>query len=277
MKSEIITTAKALGFALVGITTAKPVSEVGRLRGAIDGGRIGAMAWLGRNPEARCDPQSLLPGAKSVICCALAYGERGIEMNHSPLLCKEGEGEVDQDLPHPDPPLTKGRGNHSLARFARGADYHTVVREKLEQLWQVIKERAPEARAKLCVDSSPIMEKALAARAGLGWIGRHTILVSRDIGSWFVLGEIVTDLELPPDQPVQDLCGDCRACINACPTKALVAPHSLDARRCISYLTIEGKGPVSDELARFIPEGAYGCDLCQEACPYNHCIEITER
>ncbi len=268
MKSTIISTAKTLGFALVGVTAAEPVDGVTHLQCAIEENRIGAMAWLARNPEARCDPRSLLTGAKSVICCALGYGEDGIEIKSSPLLCKEGMGEVDRaGSTPPILPLQRGGEKDRRARFARGADYHLVVREKLEQLWDAIRQHAPDARAKLCVDSSPIMEKALAARAGLGWIGGHTLLLNRELGSWFVLGEIITDIEIESDAPVDNQCGDCRACIDACPTKALLAPRMLDARRCISYLTIERgcESRVTSHESRY----SYGCDLCQEACPHN--------
>lgn len=269
-KSFIIEKALGAGFALAGITTAAPVAEMQHLQLAIADRRIGDMRWLERAPESRCDPRALLPGAKSVICCALAYGESGIETECVPPLCKEGVGEVDRaGSTPPILPLQRGGEKDRRARFARGADYHKVVREKLTQLWGSIKEHAPDACAKLCVDTSPILEKALAARAGLGWIGKHTILLNRDIGSWFMLGEIITDLELEPDASGKEFCGKCRACIDACPTKALVEAHELDANRCISYLTLESKGEVPEELKRFVPEGADGCDICQEACPYN--------
>ncbi|MBU0727639.1 tRNA epoxyqueuosine(34) reductase QueG, partial [Patescibacteria group bacterium] len=162
-------------------------------------------------------------------------------------------------------PLTQ----KSKARFARGQDYHEVVREKLEELWNNIKQHALEARAKFCVDTSPILEKALAARAGIGWIGKHTILLNEKIGSWFVLGEIITDLEIESDEPAKDLCADCDLCINACPTNALKASRTLDANLCVSYLTIEHKGEVPSHMRKHVSQDTYGCDLCQQACPYN--------
>jgi epoxyqueuosine reductase len=262
MKDKIKQKASEIGFALVGITTARQLDEEAYLKNAIAEGRIASMNWLSRDPIKRCDPSSLLPGARSVICCALAYGKNGLTAIDSHLLCKEGAGEADKsNLVYPAKKLR--------ARFARGLDYHDIVRQKLEELWNTIKQHAPNARAKFCVDTSPILEKALAARAGLGWIGKHTILLNEKLGSWFVLGEIITDIEILPDEPVLDLCADCDQCINACPTNALKAPRTLDAKLCVSYHTIEHKGKMPLHIQRFISDNSYGCDICQEACPYN--------
>ncbi|MFH0799164.1 MAG: tRNA epoxyqueuosine(34) reductase QueG [Pseudomonadota bacterium] len=247
MEGLIKKAAAEVGFASVGITSAYPVEGLLHLNDAIDSGRTAAMGWLTRDPRARCEPSSLLSGARSVICCALAYGEHGIALDNPPKLA-------------PSPLGGEGRGEGGLrARFARGADYHDVVRKKLGLLWEAVRRAAPGARANICVDTSPILEKALAARAGLGWIGKHTILLNQELGSWFMLGEIITDLELEPDASAADRCAGCRACIEACPRGAFTAPRSLDARKCISYLTIE-RGEEGD---------AYGCDACQDACPYN--------
>ncbi len=290
MKELIRETAKKLGFAAVGITTAEPVAAAAFLREAIDAGRIGAMAWLGRDPEARCDPRSLFPGARSVICCALPYGDNGLDVRWSdgPMV-RWKQSSVPSDYRTDGLTDCLGGVQENRARFARGAEYHEAVRLRLEALWEAIRAQAPDARVKICCDTSPILEKALAARAGLGWIGRHTVLVNRDMGSFFVLGEVITDLEIEPDPPhAEDLCGECRKCIDACPTQALVAPGELDARRCISYLSIEHgatgargdaapvkksivpsrtdhRSPITDHESRH----SYGCDLCQEACPYN--------
>jgi len=218
------------------------------LKGAIDAGRIAEMKWLAREPAARCDPRSPLPRAKSVICCALGYGDTGFTNHESRVASHEDR-----------------------ARFARGRDYHDAVREKLRELWESMENLIPGARAKICVDTSPILEKALAQRAGLGWIGKHTVLVSSILGSWFVLGEIITDMEIEPDAPHEDLCGECTRCLDACPTGAIVSPRTLDARRCISYLTIEAPRTGSaNHGSRVTSHGySYGCDVCQEACPYN--------
>jgi epoxyqueuosine reductase len=247
MKEVIKNVATELGFAAVGVTTAEPVAGLDSLRSAIGEGRIASMHWLARDPEARCDPASILPGARSVICLAFPYGEDGLRLSNVPLKSRR----------------------EKCARFARGADYHILVHQKLGLLWESIRKHHPGARARLCVDTSPILEKALAARAGLGWIGKHTILINRQLGSWFVLGEIITDLELEEDGQPQDLCGDCRACLDACPTKALIAPGVLDSRRCISYLTVEHKGSLPEEMRPLVAGGTYGCDICQEVCPYN--------
>lgn len=236
-----------LGFSACGITSADAVDEFNHLKDAINSGRQATMNWLSRNPEKRCDPKSLLPEARSVICCALSYGEFGFEGD-------------------------KKTADLKKARFARGKDYHKLVMSHLEKLLAAIKEKFPNAKSKLCVDTSPILEKALAARAGLGWIGKHTLLINKDIGSWFALGEIITDIELEPNQPAENLCGKCTKCIDACPTKALIAPYALDASRCITYLTLEHKGEIPEEFKKFISSGAYGCDLCQLACPFNKSV-----
>lgn len=248
METFIKKYAKSLGFNLVGITNADPLDELGRLDDAISSGRIAAMKWLAKAPLKRCDPRSLMPTAKSVICSALKYGENGLGQSQ-----------------HVD---------RRRARFARGEDYHSVVRNKLEALWQEIKQKTPEANAKIAVDTSPILEKALAARAGLGWIGKNTLLVNRQSGSWFVLGVIFTDLDLMIDKPAANMCGDCVSCIDACPTSALVKANTLDANKCISYLTIENKGPIPEKINALVPDGAYGCDLCQIACPFNNSNNI---
>jgi epoxyqueuosine reductase len=246
IKEYIIQRAVAYGFGAVGFTGAEPLPEVLHLREAISTGRIASMGWLARNVEKRCDPRSLLPGAKSVICAAMAYGDDGIVSSRRP-----------------------GLATMNTARFARGEEYHKFVRQRLVELWQDIDVQMPGFKSKICVDTSPILEKALAMRAGIGWIGRHTVLVSETLGSWFVLGEIMTDLPISPDRPAVDRCGDCTACIDACPTGALISSYKLDAGRCISYLTIEHKGEVGAELAKYASSGLFGCDICQEACPYN--------
>jgi len=239
MKKHIVQTAHDLGFAACRITTADPVSPE-RLTSWIGEGRHGAMRYMARNPEKRCDPKTLLPEARSVICCAMAYGDEGLVFGDR----------------------TIGRSNDrtKIARFARGADYHVVVREKLGELAEAIRKRIPDVKAKCCVDTSPILEKVIAARAGIGWIGRHTLLVNPEFGSWFVLGEIITDIELEPDEPIKNLCDACMKCVDHCPTNAL-EHASLDARKCISYLTIECKDKTDSD--------SYGCDVCQEVCPYN--------
>lgn len=252
-------TAFELGFAAIGITTAEPMDEENHLINAIASGRIAGMNYLARNPTARCDPHTLLPDAKSVICCAAAYGEEGFLRDSS--LRPAMRGFIDDK-------------RNVRARYARGEDYHEFILSKLKLLWDKIKTRAPDARSKFCVDTNPLMEKALAQRAGIGWIGKHTIVVNKKFGSWFMLGEIITDIELKPDAMAQNRCGKCDACIEACPTGALAAPHSLDAGRCISYLTTELEGGMPEDMRRFVPPGTFGCDRCQEACPFNKGVQL---
>lgn len=236
LNKHIVSEALDVGFAACGVTDASPCEGAPFLKEAEGDGRFGAMKWLARNIEKRADPKSLLNSAKSVICCALKYNDSEVGPR---------------------------------ARFARGRDYHEEVREKLTSLWAEILKMHPKAKSKFCVDTSPILEKELAQRAGIGWIGKHTVLLNKNLGSWFVLGEIITDLEIERNTPVKNMCGECRACVDSCPTKAIVAPHKLDARRCISYLSIEYKGAIDKKFQAFINKDTYGCDICQEACPYN--------
>lgn len=206
------------------------------------------MTWIAETFERRVDPRSLWPEAKSVVMLALNYG------------------------PFEDPRAAlerKDRG--AISVYARNRDYHDVVKGKLKTLagWLVAAARPDAADVKVFVDTAPVMEKPLAAAAGLGWQGKHTNLVSRDFGSWLFLGSIFTDLELPPDEAERDHCGQCRACLDACPTAAFPAPYKIDARRCISYLTIEHKGTIAPELRPLIGNRIYGCDDCLAVCPWN--------
>ena len=254
MKDLIRKASLETGFFAFGVASAKPDGELEHLEQWLSKNYNGTMYWMRRNPKARCDPKSLLSEAKSVICAAFEYGEDGVGNKISP-----------------DPLFSKGgRGDSNKARFARGRDYHKAVREKLEGLWGEIKRHAPKARCKFCVDTSPILEKSLAVRAGLGWQGKHSVVIHPENGSFFVLGEIITDLEIEPDKPMSNQCGDCTRCIDACPTKAILEPFILDTKRCLSYLTIEHKGPISGEFQKNLKSAQYGCDICQEVCPYNN-------
>jgi epoxyqueuosine reductase len=206
----------AEGFVRVGFTTADPVAD-----GAtpwVAGGRHAGMDYMARDTAARADPHALLPGARSVVCAAAAY------------------------------PATDARG--PIAGYARGEDYHRTLREALRRGAGALRALVPGAATRLCVDSAPLLERALAARAGLGWIGRNTMLLDERHGPWLLLGEVLTDADLPPDAPVPDRCGTCTACVDACPTAALVGERSLDARRCLSYWTIEHRGELPPEWAR---------------------------
>jgi epoxyqueuosine reductase len=206
------------------------------------------MTWMAETFERRVDPSKLMPDARSVVMLALNYG------------------------PEADPREALGRRDAgAISVYARHRDYHDVLKGKLKELaaFLVAAARPEQADVKVFVDTAPLLEKPLAARAGLGWQGKHTNLVSRDFGSWLFLGAILTNLDLPPDPPETDHCGQCRACLDVCPTGAFPAPYQLDARRCISYLTIEHKGPIPRELRAAMGNRIYGCDDCLAVCPWN--------
>ncbi len=235
------------GFDAIGITSAHPVANphIDAFKNYLAKGYQGEMQYLSRNIEKRLDVRQLVPGARSVICAALNYYH-------------------DEQKQNSTGPCGK------VARYAWGRDYHDVVKEKLLRLADQIKAAVNTPVITRCfVDTAPILEKAYAARAGLGWIGKNTLLLNEQFGSWLVLGEIVTDLELEYDEPVPDQCGRCEECLHACPTNALIEPRILGARRCISYLTVESKSEVPVELQPKIGNRLFGCDDCQNACPFN--------
>ncbi|WP_447971548.1 tRNA epoxyqueuosine(34) reductase QueG [Nitrospira sp. M1] len=205
------------------------------------------MDWISRSPERRSDPGIVLPGCRSIISVGLNY--------------------------YTDAQANEGEGNGRIARYAWGKDYHTVFKKRLKQLESFIQTVAPEAQTKWYVDTGPVMEKAWAQEAGLGWIGKHSNLVSSDYGSWLLLGEILTTVALDADTPGSDLCGSCTLCINACPTGAIVEPYVVNAETCISYLTIEYRGhedDLSPELKTQMGNRIFGCDDCLDICPFNH-------
>ncbi|MGH9465592.1 MAG: tRNA epoxyqueuosine(34) reductase QueG, partial [Thermoanaerobaculia bacterium] len=210
------------------------------------------LTYLARRVEARLDPRRLLPGARSALCVALQYG--------SP----EESG----------PPGTLGR---AVARYARGRDYHNFMGRRLRRLAERIRRAFPGAAARAYVDTGPVLERELAAAAGLGAVGKNTMLLHPEGGSYFLLGEVLTTLDLEPDQPVADLCGTCTRCLDACPTGALAAPYRLDSRRCISYWTIEHRGPIDEPMRSQLGGWVFGCDICQEACPWNAGPAAPER
>ncbi len=238
--------AARLGFALCGITGAEPPPHHRAYQRWLAEGRAGEMLYLGRQEPKRGDLSQVLPGAKSVVCVAL---------NYSP-----------EDGP-PAPAAETGRG--TVARYARFDDYHETFWARLERLLAFIQTQSPGAGGKVYCDTGPITERDLAMRAGLGWIGKHTNLLSRRLGNWFFLGEILLDIPLPADTPETTHCGTCTRCLPACPTGAITAPYELDARRCISYLTIELKGSIPEDLRPLIGTRIYGCDDCLAVCPWN--------
>ncbi len=245
LKDQIMTRAQALGFDAVGFARAEiPPARAAALRDFLAAGQHGAMGWMAARADERADPKRLWPEALSVISLGLSYAPKGDAL---------------ENLARPT------IGNISV--YARNRDYHDIVKGKLKHLAQFIAARGEGV--KVFVDTAPVMEKPLAAEAGLGWQGKHTNLVSRAHGSWLFLGEIFTTLPLPPDPPHADRCGSCTACQAACPTNAFPAPYKLDARRCISYLTIEHAGPIPEEFRAPMGNRIYGCDDCLAVCPWN--------
>jgi epoxyqueuosine reductase len=250
-----------LGFDVVGIGRVAPDPAASlpgllyaRLREWLGRGYEGAMGWMARRPERRADPQQVLVGCRSIISVGMNYFT-GHRPDESP-------------------------GHGRIARYAWGRDYHGVLQGKLQQLESHIKTLAPGAGTRWYVDTGPVMEKAWAQQAGLGWIGKHSNLVSPRFGSWLLLGEILTTLELEADEPGTDLCGTCQLCIRACPTGAITEPYLVDARRCIAYLTIELHKPgdeIPAELAPKLGNRIFGCDDCLDACPYNMQAPSTEK
>ncbi len=245
LSEKIRLRANELGFAKVGIARAEALTEEGvRLREWLGRGYHGTMEWMERNLKKRVDPREIVPNAKSVICVAMNYH---VDQKHSD-----------------DPSIGK------ISRYAWGDDYHIIVTERLQQLLDFVKSEVPTVNSKLYVDTGPVMDKAWAVRAGIGWLGKHTNVITREYGSWVFLGEIIVDLELEYDEPIADFCGTCTACIDACPTNAIVDPYLLDSNKCISYLTIEYKGGIPEELKSNLEGWIYGCDICQDVCPWNN-------
>lgn len=243
MKSAVKRIARECGFELVGIASAAPAEDFSRFERWVERGFAGEMKYMtDRRAELRRDPRSLLPSARSVICVGKLY-------NTSPEVT--------------DPPVS---------RYAWGSrDYHDVMREALERMVEQMRQVAP-FEWKICSDTAPLLERTYARLAGLGWIGKNTCLIHEPLGSWFFLGEVVTSLALEPDAPPPDRCGSCTRCIDACPTQALVPDGdswTLDSTRCISYLTIELRGPIPENLRPGVGEHLFGCDICQDVCPWN--------
>lgn len=239
--------AASLGFERCGIAAAAPIGRSAYLAEWLVSGRAGSMDYLHRHFKIRADPSMILEGAKSVVVVALNYHQ---------LASQPIEGE------------TAARGR--VAMYAWGDDYHEVMRSKLTELTERARaELAEPFEVRVCVDTAPILERELAAAAGIGWIGKNTLVLHHEIGSYFFLGVIVTTLDLAPDEPLPDHCGTCTACLDACPTQAFPKPYEMDASRCISYLTIEHRGDISKPFQEMMGDWVFGCDVCQEVCPYN--------
>jgi epoxyqueuosine reductase len=243
LKKELIGYARKLGFDSCRVANCAVPLHADEFRNWLREGAAGEMNYMERGEEKRCDPQKVLAGARSVIVLALNYWQGG----HSKTQNNEATGRI--------------------ARYARGDDYHELMKAKLEKIDNFLREFG--GTQKSYVDTGPILERDHAAQAGVGWHGKSTMLIDRRLGTWFFLAEVLTTIELPPDSPQRDRCGTCERCITACPTGAITAPHRLDARRCISYLTIELKGAIPLELRSLIGNRIFGCDDCLDACPWN--------
>ena len=246
LKARIFDKAAELGFCAWGIARADSVAHAGeRLREWIAAGHHGEMGWMEARAEQRASPQGLWPDTKSVIALAMSYA------------------------PATDPlALAEARDRGRISVYAQGADYHKVVKKALKAMGRWLADEAG-CELKVFVDTAPVMEKPLSAAAGVGWQGKHSNLLNREHGNWLFLGVIYTTLEMEPDAPAEPHCGSCTRCIDACPTRAIIAPNQVDARRCISYLTIEHAGPIPIEFREAIGNRIYGCDDCLAVCPWN--------
>ncbi|MBY4894329.1 tRNA epoxyqueuosine(34) reductase QueG [Rhodobacteraceae bacterium N5(2021)] len=247
LKDALLAEARAAGFAKMGVCRPDAVPETAaRLKAFVDAGHHGQMGWMAERMHWRGDASALWPEARSVVMLAEPY------------------------TPTVDPlDALEARDRATISVYAQGRDYHDLVKKRLKRVGRWLLEQAPEEQIKVFVDTAPVMEKPLAQAAGLGWQGKHTNLLARDLGNWFFLGAIFTTVELPADEAGKENCGSCTACLDICPTDAFPAPFQLDARKCISYLTIEHKGPVDVALRAKMGNRIYGCDDCLAVCPWN--------
>ncbi len=248
IKAELLRRTAAIGFDDCRIAPAAAPRHADEFRAWLESGSAAEMDWIARGAEKRSDPQKVLPGARSIVVVAMNYFQGRRSQTAAP---------------------TNGR----IARYAWGDDYHEVMEKKLRELDSFL--AAAGGRQKIYVDTGPVLERDFAAEAGIGWHGKSTMLLNRQLGTWFFLAEIFTTLELPFDRPQVARCGSCTRCIDACPTGAITAPHQLDARRCISYLTIELKGSIPLEFRPMIGNRIYGCDDCLDACPWNRFAQVS--
>tara|TARA_B100000989_G_scaffold214830_1_gene163396 strand:+ start:516 stop:1445 length:930 start_codon:yes stop_codon:yes gene_type:complete len=241
--NKIKLAAQKLGFLSCGISKADFLEdEAPRLEQWLSQGYNGSMYYMGQNFDKRLDPRILVPGAKSIVSLLLNY--------HT-------------DKKQKDPEAPK------ISSYAYGVDYHSVIKNKLKKMMKIIHREIGEVNGRVFVDSAPIMDKAWAAKSGLGWVGKNTNLISKKVGSFFFIAELILDLELEYDLPAADHCGSCTACIDACPTEALIKPYQIDGSKCISYLTIELKESIPSEFQGKMDNWAFGCDVCQTVCPWN--------
>jgi epoxyqueuosine reductase len=248
LKTQLVSFARQIGFDSCRIVACTPPKHATEFREWLREGAHGEMNYMERGGEKRCDPQKVLPGAQSIVVLALNYFQ-GEQVHRS----ENAKGKI--------------------ARYAWGDDYHQVAESKLDKIDTFLRDLG--GQQKCYVDTGPILERDHAAQAGIGWHGKNTMLIDERLGTWFFLAEILTTLELTPDEQVPDRCGTCERCINACPTGAITAPHHLDARRCISYLTIELKGSIPLELRPLIGDRIFGCDDCLAVCPWNRFAQVS--
>jgi epoxyqueuosine reductase len=248
---ELRARARALGFSALRVASAEPFeTERAALDARIASGLLEGMSWItAERARVSTDPDALVPGTRSIIAVAMPYGRSGHEWQGGP----------------------RGR----IARYAWARDYHDVMKERLGVLRAFLLERAPAETYAVVVDTGRVVDRAVAARAGLGWYGKNAMVLSPGAGSWVMLGEILTTLELPPDRPLAKRCGGCTRCLDLCPTGAIVAPGVIDSRRCISYLTIEHRGPIPRALRPLMGSWIFGCDVCQEVCPVNSRADVA--
>ncbi|WP_247235375.1 tRNA epoxyqueuosine(34) reductase QueG [Telluribacter sp. SYSU D00476] len=233
-----------LGFDFCGISKAGFLEEEApRLEEWLARNYHGQMAWMANHFDKRLDPRKLVDGARSVVTVLLNY--------------------------YPEQPLPDTDDTYKISKYAYGTDYHYVLKDKLKALLDALREEVGEVGGRAFVDSAPVMDKAWAARSGLGWIGKHTNLLNRDLGSFFFIGELILDVDLAPDGPIKDYCGTCTRCVDACPTDAIVEPYVVDGSKCISYFTIELKEAIPDEVRGKFGNWVFGCDICQDVCPWN--------
>lgn len=254
LTAELKREAYRLGFDAVGIAPVEPSPREAFVRWWLAQGYHGTMAYLARNVERRLNPARVFPGARSVVCLATLYRTKEIP---SELAAKRSRG--------------------LLSRYAWGDDYHDLLSKRTRALLDWLRlQGGPGADGRVYVDTGPLLERELAARAGIGWIGKNTLLLNRRLGSYFFLSEILTNVALEPDVPVADHCGSCRRCLEACPTQAFPEPYVLDASKCLSYLTIELKGEIPEALRSLLGNWVFGCDVCQEVCPWNRKAPFSE-
>ncbi len=242
LKAALCAEARSLGFDRIGFAQADALPGA-VLQERLARGYYRGMPWMAERLMLRLDPRLLLPGARTVITAAVNYYSAQ------------------------EPPEATHLAR--VSRYAWGEDYHRVIKRRLKALLGSLREWVPEVQGRLCVDAAPILEKEWARRAGIGWVGKHSLVIAPELGSWIFLGEIVTDLELAPDAPVAEQCGGCSRCLEACPTGALVAPYALDPRRCLAYQTIESREAIPEELRPALGNRVFGCDICQSVCPWN--------